>query len=67
MWNLSILSLDIPTCTREAIKAMLICPNRPLADKRVWDTVGGDFKLGKAYSIACNKFSECSKIGRAHV
>ena len=39
---------------------MLICPNRPLADKRVWDTVGGDFKLGKAYSIACNEFSECS-------
>ena len=59
MQNLSILSLDIPACTREAIKAMLICPNRPLADKRVWDTVGGDFKLGKAYSIACNKSSEC--------
>jgi hypothetical protein len=59
MWNLSILSLDIPACTREAIKAMWICPNSPLADKCVWDTVGGDFKLGKAYSIACNKFSEC--------
>jgi hypothetical protein len=52
MWNLSILSLDIPTCTREAIKAISVCSNRPLADKRVWNTVGGDFKLGKAYSIA---------------
>uniref|UniRef100_A0A2N9F207 RNase H type-1 domain-containing protein n=1 Tax=Fagus sylvatica TaxID=28930 RepID=A0A2N9F207_FAGSY len=41
MWNLSILSLDIPTCTQVAIKAMLICPNRSLADKRVWDIVGG--------------------------
>jgi hypothetical protein len=60
MWNFSILSLDIPTCTREAIKAISICPNRPLTDKRVCDTVRGDFKLGKAYSIACNKFSECS-------
>jgi hypothetical protein len=62
MWNLSILSLDIPTCTREAIKAISVCSNRPLADKRVWNTVGGDFKLGKAYSIACNKFSECSSF-----
>ena len=25
MWNLSILSLDIPTCTREAIKAISVC------------------------------------------
>uniref|UniRef100_A0A2N9IH06 RNase H type-1 domain-containing protein n=1 Tax=Fagus sylvatica TaxID=28930 RepID=A0A2N9IH06_FAGSY len=53
MWNLSTLSLDIPTCTREAIKAISVCSNRPLVDKRVWDTVGGEFKLGKAYSIAC--------------
>jgi ribonuclease HI len=59
LWNLSILSLDIPVGTREAIKAMWICPNSSLADKRVWDTVGGDFKLGKAYSIACNNFSDC--------
>jgi hypothetical protein len=62
MWNLSILSLVIPACTQEAIKTMLVCTNRPLADKRVWDTVGGEFKLGKAYSIACNKFSECSSL-----
>uniref|UniRef100_A0A2N9HJ77 Reverse transcriptase domain-containing protein n=1 Tax=Fagus sylvatica TaxID=28930 RepID=A0A2N9HJ77_FAGSY len=62
MWNFSILSLVIPTCTREAIKAISVCSNRPLADKRVWDTVGGDFKLGKAYSIACNNFSECSSL-----
>ena len=62
MWNLSILSLDIPTCTREAIKAISVCPNRSLADKRVWNIIGGDFKLGKAYSIACNKFSECSSF-----
>uniref|UniRef100_A0A2N9FRW2 RNase H type-1 domain-containing protein n=1 Tax=Fagus sylvatica TaxID=28930 RepID=A0A2N9FRW2_FAGSY len=41
MWNLSILSLDIPTCTREAIKAISVCSNRPLDDKRVWDTTGG--------------------------
>ena len=59
LWNLSSLSLDIPVATREAIKAMWICPNSSLADKRVWNTVGGDFKLGKAYSIACNNFSEC--------
>jgi hypothetical protein len=62
MWNLSILSLDISTCIREAIKATSVCSNRHLANKRVWDTVGGDFKLGKAYSIACNKFSECSSF-----
>uniref|UniRef100_A0A2N9G3W3 CCHC-type domain-containing protein n=1 Tax=Fagus sylvatica TaxID=28930 RepID=A0A2N9G3W3_FAGSY len=62
MWNLSTLSLDIPTCTRESIKAISVCPNRPLADKRVWDSVGGEFKLGKAYSIAYNKFSECSSL-----
>uniref|UniRef100_A0A2N9J7P9 CCHC-type domain-containing protein n=1 Tax=Fagus sylvatica TaxID=28930 RepID=A0A2N9J7P9_FAGSY len=62
MWNLSTLSFDIPTCTQESIKAISVCPNRPLADKRVWDSVGGDFKLGKAYSIACNKFSECSSL-----
>uniref|UniRef100_A0A2N9ESQ0 Reverse transcriptase domain-containing protein n=2 Tax=Fagus sylvatica TaxID=28930 RepID=A0A2N9ESQ0_FAGSY len=48
MWNLSTLSLDIPTCPREAIKAISVCSNRPLADKRVWDTVGGEFKLGLA-------------------
>jgi hypothetical protein len=62
MWNLSTLSLAIPTCTRESIKAISVCPNRPLADKRFWDSVGGEFKLGKAYSIACNKFSECSSL-----
>uniref|UniRef100_A0A2N9HXU9 CCHC-type domain-containing protein n=1 Tax=Fagus sylvatica TaxID=28930 RepID=A0A2N9HXU9_FAGSY len=62
MWNLSILSLDLPTCIRESIKAISVCPNRPLADKRVWDSVGGEFKLGKAYSIACNNFSECSSL-----
>jgi hypothetical protein len=62
MWNLSTLSLDIPTCIRESIKAISVCPNRPLADKHVWDSVGGEFKLGKAYSIACNKFSECSSL-----
>uniref|UniRef100_A0A2N9HHK0 Reverse transcriptase domain-containing protein n=1 Tax=Fagus sylvatica TaxID=28930 RepID=A0A2N9HHK0_FAGSY len=53
MWNLSTLSLDLPTCIRESIKAISVCPNRPLADKCVWDSVGGEFKLGKAYSIAC--------------
>jgi ribonuclease HI len=62
MWNLSTLTLAIPTSTRESIKAISVCPNRPLADKRVWDSDGGDFKLGKAYSIACNKFSECSSL-----
>uniref|UniRef100_A0A2N9FTH8 RNase H type-1 domain-containing protein n=1 Tax=Fagus sylvatica TaxID=28930 RepID=A0A2N9FTH8_FAGSY len=41
MWNLSTLSLAIPTCTRESIKAISVCPNRPLADKRFWDSVGG--------------------------
>jgi hypothetical protein len=40
----------------------LVCSNRPFADKLVWDTVGGEFKLGKAYSIICNKFSECFSL-----
>jgi ribonuclease HI len=62
MWNFSSLSLDIPSCIRESIKAISVCPNRPLVDKRVWDSVGGDFNLGKAYSIACNNFSECSSL-----
>jgi hypothetical protein len=35
MWNLSTLSLDLPTCIRESIKAISVCPNRPLANKRV--------------------------------
>ena len=35
MWNLSILSLDIPTCNREVIKVISVCSNRPLDDKRV--------------------------------
>jgi ribonuclease HI len=62
MWNLSTLSLDIPYCTQESIKAISVCTNRPLADKRVWNSVGGDFTLGKAYSIACKKFSDCSSL-----
>uniref|UniRef100_A0A2N9ERH6 CCHC-type domain-containing protein n=1 Tax=Fagus sylvatica TaxID=28930 RepID=A0A2N9ERH6_FAGSY len=35
MWNLSTLSLDLPTCIRESIKAISVCPNRPFANKRV--------------------------------
>jgi ribonuclease HI len=62
LWNLSTLSLDIPNHIRESIKAISVCPNRPLADKRIWDSVGGEFNLGKAYSIACNKFSKCSSL-----
>ena len=62
MWNLLIFSLDIPTCTRKAIKAISVCHNRPFTDKRIWDTVVGDFKLKKAYSITCNKFFGCSSF-----
>ena len=61
MWDFSRISLSLPSSTYEAIKALSVCPSRPLADRRVWDSVGGQFSLKKAYSIACNTSSECFK------
>jgi hypothetical protein len=61
MWDFSRISLTLPSNTYEAIKAMSICPSKPLADRRVWDSIGGQFSLKKAYSIACNTSSECFK------
>ena len=62
MWDFSKISLDILPITREAIKAIVVCPTRPIADRRVWNSSGGEFKLGKAYSLACNNFAECSSL-----
>jgi ribonuclease HI len=61
MWDFSRISLSLPSNTYEAIKALSVCPARSLADRRVWDSVGGQFSLKKAYSIACNTSSECFK------
>jgi hypothetical protein len=61
MWDFSKISLTLPSNTCEAIKAILVCPSRPLADRCVWDSSGGEFNLKKAYSIACNTQSECIK------
>ncbi len=52
MWDFSKISLTTPSITCEAIKAISVCPSRPLADRRVWDLSGGEFNLKKAYSIA---------------
>jgi ribonuclease HI len=62
MWDFSKLSLDIPTTTRETIKAISVCSFRPIADRHVWDSSGGDFHLGKAYSLACNRFAEGNSL-----
>jgi hypothetical protein len=58
MWDFSKISLNLPPITREAIRAISVCPIRSLADRRVWDLNGGDFKLGKAYALACNTQTE---------
>ncbi len=62
MWDFSKISLGISANIREAINVTSVCKNRHLPDKRVWDSVGGDFKLGKAYSLACNNRPECSSF-----
>jgi hypothetical protein len=62
MWDFSKISLHIPHITREAIKAITVCSTRPIADRRVWDSNGGDFNLGKAYSLACKSFDACSSL-----
>ena len=62
MWDFSKISLHIPHTTREAIKAITVCSTRPIADRRVWDSNGGDFNLGKAYSLACKSFDACSSL-----
>ena len=59
MWDFSKISLTLPLNTREAIKAISVCPTTSLADRRVWDSNGGDFNLGKAYVLACNTQTEC--------
>jgi hypothetical protein len=61
MWDFSKISLTLPSNTYEAIKAISICSSRTLADRRVWDSNGGEFNLKKAYTIACNTPSECLK------
>jgi ribonuclease HI len=62
MWDLSKISLSLPLNTCEAIKATSVCPSRPLADRCVWDSSGGEFNIKKAYSIAYNTQSECTKL-----
>jgi ribonuclease HI len=62
MWDFSKISLGISANIHEAIKVTSVCQNRHIPDKRVWDSVGGDFKLGKAYSLACNNRPECSSF-----
>jgi hypothetical protein len=58
-WDFSKISLTLPLTTWEAIRAISVCPTRSLADRRVWDSNVGDFKLGKTYALACNTQTEC--------
>ena len=45
MWDFSKISLILPLNTHEAIKAISVCSTRSLANRRVWDSNGGDFNL----------------------
>jgi hypothetical protein len=59
MWDFSKIFLTLPSNTYETIRAISVCSYRTFADRRVWDSIRGEFNLKKAYSIACNTSSEC--------
>uniref|UniRef100_A0A2N9HP80 Reverse transcriptase domain-containing protein n=1 Tax=Fagus sylvatica TaxID=28930 RepID=A0A2N9HP80_FAGSY len=52
-WDLSRVSMTIPTLTCDSIRAVPVCITRQQEDCIAWDSSNGDFCLKMAYLLAC--------------
>ena len=61
-WDLSRVSMTIPTLICDSIRAVPICTTRQQEDCIAWDSCNGDFCLKIAYLLACKSPTRTSTV-----